>query len=374
MLILDLIQEISDPRLKGKVHHPLESILFITLCAVLSGSDTWSDIELYGRGKKDWFSKYINMDNGIPSEWTFRRFFMLLPADVMESLLRQFSALVLKKSEIKSDQIAIDGKALCGSKRKDLTCLQSVTAWCHENGLVLAEIQTEVKSNEITAIPLLINSLEIKNTTVTIDAAGCQKNIVKLITDKKGDYVLGLKGNQPTLFQAAKNLKEVVGEHDYNRLHDKFDKSHGRFTRRTYFGYDASTLPNISEWSGAKSIIAVETISSKTNSDKTTAEWRYYLSSHEASNPKLPDYIRNHWGIENKLHWVLDVQMNEDDDQKAERQSTRSFVLIKRIALNIVRAKVESLPKKKGKKMSVRSHLKKAGWDSDYLLLLMSDL
>jgi len=292
----------------------------------------------------------------------------------MESLLRQFAALVLKKSEIKSDQIAIDGKALCGSKRKDLTCLQSVTAWCHENGLVLAEIQTEVKSNEITAIPLLINSLEIKNTTVTIDAAGCQKNIVKLITDKKGDYVLGLKGNQPTLFQAAKNLKEVVGEHDYNRLHDKFDKSHGRFTRRTYFGYDASTLPNISEWSGAKSIIAVETISSKTNSDKTTAEWRYYLSSHEASNPKLPDYIRNHWGIENKLHWVLDVQMNEDDDQKAERQSTRSFVLIKRIALNIVRAKVESLPKKKGKKMSVRSHLKKAGWDSDYLLLLMSDL
>jgi len=374
MLILDLIHEIDDPRLRGKVHHPLETILFITLCAVLSGSDTWSDIELYGRGKKDWFSKYINLDNGIPSEWTFRRFFTLLPADVMESLLRQFAALVLKKSEIKSDQIAIDGKALCGSKRKDLTCLQSVTAWCHENGLVLAEIQTEVKSNEITAIPLLINSLEIKNTTVTIDAAGCQKNIVKLITDKKGDYVLGLKGNQPTLFQAAKNLKEVVGEHDYNRLHDKFDKSHGRFTRRTYFGYDASTLPNISEWSGAKSIIAVETISSKTNSDKTTAEWRYYLSSHEASNPKLPDYIRNHWGIENKLHWVLDVQMNEDDDQKAERQSTRSFVLIKRIALNIVRAKVESLPKKKGKKMSVRSHLKKAGWDSDYLLLLMSDL
>jgi hypothetical protein len=108
-------------------------MLFITLCAVLSGSDTWSDIELYGRGKKNWFSKYINLDNGIPSEWTFRRFFTLLPADVMENLLRQFAALVLQKSGVKSDQIAIDGKALCGSKRKDLACLQSVTAWCHEN-------------------------------------------------------------------------------------------------------------------------------------------------------------------------------------------------------------------------------------------------
>ena len=267
MLILDLIEEIDDPRLRGKVHHPLESILFITLCAVLSGSDTWSDIELYGRGKKDWFSKYINLDNGIPSEWTFRRFFTLLPSDVMEGLLRQFAALVLKKSGLKSDQIAIDGKALCGSKRKNLACLQSVTAWCHENGLVLAEKQTEAKSNEVTAIPLLIDSIEIKNTTITIDAAGCQKNIVKLITDKKGDYILGLKGNHPTLFQAAKNLKETVGEHDHNRLHDKFDKSHGRFTRRTYFAYDAATLPDISGCSGAKSVIAVETISSKTNSD-----------------------------------------------------------------------------------------------------------
>jgi len=374
MQILDLIQEIDDPRLRGKVHHPLETIVFITLCAVLSGSDTWSDIELYGYGKKDWFSKYVNLDNGIPSEWTFRRFFTLLPADVMEGLLRQFSASVLHQSGLKSDQIAIDGKALCGSKRQDLACLHSVTAWCHENNLVLAETQTEEKSNEITAIPLLIESLEIKNTTITIDAAGCQKNIVKLITDKKGDYVLGLKRNHPKLFEAAKNLKETVGEHDHNRLHDKFDRGHGRLTRRRYFTYDAATLPNISDWAGAKSIIAVETISSKTNSEKTSAEWRYYLSSHDSTNPKLPGYIRNHWGIENKLHWVLDVQMNEDDDQKAERQSTRSFALIKRIALNIVRAKVESLPKKKGKKMSVRSHLKKAGWDSAYLLLLMSDL
>ncbi len=375
MLILDLIQEVKDPRLKGKVQHPLETILFITLCAVLSGSDTWSDVELYGVDKRKWFSKYVDLNNGIPSEWTFRRFFTLLPGDVIENLLRQFSASVLQQSGLKSDQIAIDGKALCGSKRKDLACLQSVTAWCHENKLVLAETQTEAKSNEITAIPLLIESLDIKKTTITIDAAGCQKNIAALIKQKKGDYVLGLKGNQNKLFEAAKILKETVGEHDHNRLHDKFDESHGRLTRRRYFSYDATKLPNISEWSGAKSIIAVETISSKTNvRGKISAEWRFYLSSHDAKNPKLPDYIRNHWDIENKLHWVLDVQMNEDDDQKAERQSARSFALIKRIALNVVRAKVESMPKKKGKRMSVKSHLKKAGWNSEYLLFLMSDL
>ena len=375
MLILDLIQEIDDPRLRGKIHHPLETILFITLCAVLSGSDTWSDIELYGYGKKDWFSKYVNLDNGIPSEWTFRRFFTLLPGDVMEDLLRQFSASVLKKSGLKSDQIAIDGKALCGSKREGLACLQSVTAWCHENKLVLAETQTEAKSNEITAIPFLIESLEIKNTTITIDAAGCQKNIASLIKQKKGDYVLGLKGNQTKLFEAAKKLKETVGEHDHNRLNDKFDESHGRLVRRRYFSYYAAELSNISQWPGAKSIIAVETISSKTNvRGNVSAEWRYYLSSHDCTNPKLPHYIRNHWGIENKLHWVLDVQMNEDDDQKAERQSARSFALIKRIALNIVRSKVEGMPKKKGKRMSVKSHLKKAGWNSEYLLFLMSDL
>ena len=366
MSVLDLIKELPDPRMEGKVRHNLSTVIFVTLCGILSGCQSWGDIEDYCEAKLKWLEQYVEFKNGVPSEWTFRRVFTLLDPAYLEILLRTHAASIVSKNT-SSDQIAVDSKALCGSARQGIRCLHSVTAWCHENGLVLAETQVKKKSNEITAIPILLTSLDLKGKTVSIDAAGCQKSIAQLIKEKNGEYVLGLKGNQPKLHQAIVEYIQATGESDENRLHDSFDDSHGRCVRRRYFGYEIEKIPEAKDWVGAKSVIAVETISSKDNDPKkhVSAEWRYYLSSHEASNKKMPYYIRHHWGIENKLHWVLDVQMNEDDDQKAERKSVRSFSLLKRIALNIVRSR-DKTPKR-----SVKRKLKLAGWDNDYLISLL---
>jgi predicted transposase YbfD/YdcC len=361
-----MIAGISDPRMAGKVQHKLSSIIFVALCGVLCGCESWSDIRDYCQIKREWLSQYISLVNGIPSSDTFRRVFTLLNPDCVESLLRTHASEIVGSGRA-SDQIAVDGKALCGSKKLDLQCLYSVSAWCHENGLVLGEKQTDSKSNEITAMPLLLESLDLKGSTVTIDAAGCQKSIAKLIIEKKGDYVLGLKLNHPKLYEAVQEHIKQNGENSENRLFDAFDCSHGRKVRRRYFGYNISKLPGIKDWSSAKTVVAVETISSKDNdpNHKVSTEWRYYLSSHECNDKRLPDYIRNHWSIENKLHWVLDVHLKEDYDQKAERKSARSFSLLKRIALNIVRTK-DKTPKR-----SLRRKLKHSAWDNDYLLSML---
>jgi predicted transposase YbfD/YdcC len=365
MNILELINEVPDPRIEGKVIHKFSSIIFVALCGILSNCESWSDIRDYCEAKKEWLSQYIDLSNGIPSEWTFRRVFTLLDPNHIENLLRTHATEIINNGKC-SNQIAIDGKAIRGSKRKDLQCLHSVSAWCHENGLTLAEKQIDAKSNEITAIPLLLESLDLKGNTVSIDAAGCQKSITKLIKDKKGDYVLGLKGNHPKLHQAVKDHIKQQGENANNLLHDAFDQSHGRLVRRRYFSYDINSLSEIKDWFGVKTAIAVETITSDNNDPKVSAEWRYYLSSHHSTNKQLPNYVRNHWGIENKLHWILDVHLKEDDDQKSERKSARSFAILKRIALNIVRSK-DQTPKR-----SLRRKLKRSGWDNQYLTNLLT--
>lgn len=367
MKILRMIEEIADPRMLGKVKHKLSTIIFVALCAVLCGCEDWNDMYDYCKAKKDWLADYVCFKNGIPSSATFRRVFTLLDPNNVENLLRVHAAEIASNKKA-SDQVAIDGKALRGSKTLNTQCLHSVSAWCHENGLVLGEEQVESKSNEITAIPLLLESLDIKDNTITIDAAGCQKAIVDQIIQQEGNYVLGLKRNHPKLYAAVEKHILQEGENDTNRLYDAFDDGHGRTVRRRYFGYDVTQLPEVSGWSGAKTIVAVEVISSKNNDPKgtVTAEWRYFLSNHECSDKRLPGYIRNHWGIENKLHWMLDVHMKEDDGKKAERKSARSFALLKRIVLNIVRTK-DTTPKR-----SVRRKLKHPAWDDNYLLNMLS--
>lgn len=367
MKVLSMIKDITDPRMEGKVHHPLSTIIFVALCGILSGCESWSDIRDYCKVKKKWLSKYVSLVNGIPSSDTFRRVFTLLNPDSVEYILRAHAADLVRKGKA-SDQIAVDGKALRGSGKLNLQCLYSVSAWCHENGLTLAERQTDSKSNEVTAIPLLLESLELKGNTVTIDAVGCQKSIAKLIIEKRGNYVLGLKRNHPKLYKAVEEHIKINGENNQNRLSDAFDDDHGRTIRRRYFGYDVSHLPLIDDWHGAKTVVAVETISSKNNdpNHSVKAQWRYYLSNHKSTNENLTNYIRDHWGIENKLHWVLDVHLKEDDDKKAERKSARSFSLLKRIALNIVRTK-DTTPKR-----SLRRKLKHPAWDDNYLLSMLS--
>ena len=368
MNIPELIDARPDPRQEGKVKHKLSSIIFVTLCGILSNCESWSDISAYCEIKYEWLSQYVDLSNGVPSEWTFRRTLTILEPDYIESLLREHARLIISKSGKETKQVAVDGKSLRGSRNRELQCIQSISAWCSENSLVLAEEKIEEKSNEIAAIPFLLERLHLKGKTVSIDAAGCQKAIAKKIIDKKGDYVLSLKSNHPKLYSRVKLMIQSNDRINKEKLYDEFDEGHGRLTRRRCFGYEASKVGIMQEWwEGIKSVISVETISSKNNTEVNSG-WRYYLSSHEYNNIEVASFIRNHWGIENKLHWILDVNMKEDSDRKAERSSARSFALLKRIALNILRSKPDTFKKKS----SMRGRLKKAGWDNNYLLELLS--
>jgi hypothetical protein len=220
MIILENIKKILDPRDLGKVQHSLSTIIFSALCGVLAGCENWNEIRDYCKIKKDWLSRYVSFKNGVPSSDTFRRVFSLLDPDNIENLLRTHAADIVDNNKNDNDQIAVDGKSLRGSKRLNSKCLHSVSAWCHENGLIIGEEQVDSKSNEITAIPILLDSLNIKNNTITIDAAGCQKNIVSQIISKKGNYVLGLKRNHPKLYDAVKQLVKATGA---GQLHEGSD-------------------------------------------------------------------------------------------------------------------------------------------------------
>jgi len=204
MKILEKLDNIIDPRDEAKIDYPLSSIIFITLCAVLCKAESWKDVVLFGESKEEWLKNYIDLANGIPSEWTFRRIFILLPPNILEKLLTEHASDIVANKE---DQIAIDGKALRGSRGNGFKALQSVSAWSINNSLVLGERSVEEKSNEITAIPELIKLLELNGCTITIDAMGCQKSIVKDIINNDAEYVLGLKKNHPKLYKIGKSSK-----------------------------------------------------------------------------------------------------------------------------------------------------------------------
>ena len=363
MNLIEYLDEIEDPRQNWKVEHNLSAIIFVTLCAILCGAESWLDISDYCKSKHEMLRKFVNLDNGIPSQYTFRRLFVLLDPACIELLLRTHASEIVNKES--KNGISIDGKAIRGSKRHDLKCLYSVTAFCHEQGLVLAEMGVDIKSNEITAIPLLLDLLEIKGKTITIDAAGTQREIAKKIIEKGGDYILALKENHPKFYETiSQHMQEnaIIAE---NRISDYFDNTHGRSVRRRYFSCDITQLIGSEKWGGIKSAIAVETISSINNNSKITAEWRYYISSRPHTDIDLASTIRKHWCIENQLHWVLDVTMKEDNDQKSERRSAKSFALLRRIALNIVRLKDTN------SKRSLKRKFKCAGWDDEYLINLI---
>ncbi|WP_230390247.1 ISAs1 family transposase [Piscirickettsia salmonis] len=263
--------------------------------------------------------------------------------------------------------LAIDGKTLRGnqSKAKEIKPLQIVSAWCESQGISMAEVAVDRKSNEITAIPELLDLINIKGSTISIDAMGTQKAIAKKIIDNEAHYVLSLKGNQGNLHQEVKNHMENEGTCLENLVKDYFEKSHGRVVRRRYFTCELPESLNALSFPGMESIIATETISNNVGDSKVSAEWRYYISSHKPSEEKLPEYIRNHWGIENKLHWVLDVHLNDDADRKLNKNAADNISRIKRLAVNLVRKNDF------GNKKSVRLKLKQLQWDENYLLNIL---
>jgi len=362
--LLSFMKIVDDPRDENKICYPLLNILFMSIVAVLCGAVTWLDVEDFSTCRADWFKRYIDLSAGIPSRYTFRRLFTLINPKSLEKAFQKWSEL-LAGVLLEGCQVAIDGKQLRGSKRsgKGLKALQCVSAWCHDHELILGQVMAEEKSNEITAIPELLDLLTLKKCVVSIDAAGCQKAIVEKIVDKKADYLLAVKKNQPTLHEKVIASIAPMVESGSANAHDSFDESHGRTVRRRVFVGKADPKIKTLGWLKAATVVAVESISDQ--SGKIKSEWRYYLSSVKNLEAPFAQYVRNHWGIENKVHWILDVHMKDDQHQAAEKNSVGCLSVLKRVALNMVRKK-DKTPKK-----SVRRKLKLAGWDEQYLESLL---
>ncbi len=264
---------------------------------------------------KQWLSKYIDINEGVPCYSTFRRLFMMLKPEHF-SAIAQYIIHYHKPSPQPEDHIPIDGKTLCGTKCKSKEVkVQMVSAFSMVNDIILAEVSTDSKSNEITAIPLLLELLELEGATVSIDAIACNEKIISKIIERGGHYLIGLKKNQLTLYAVVEAYAQSEGTQLKNLVKDYFDDSHGRSVRRRYFTFELPESIKELGFSNMTTLVATETISTNKYDDKSTvAEWRYYISDHAANNLRLPDYTRDHWKIES-THWLLDVHLGDDKDK-----------------------------------------------------------
>lgn len=293
--VTEALGQFSDPREENKVTYPFSSLLFMSICGVFSGAETWGQIITWAETHLSWLGKYVDMSQGTPSYSTIRRLFMLIKPDDFQVLLRGIvdSHHPEKNPE---DHVAIDGKALRGSRcaSKNIRAMQMVSALSIENRITLAEVKTDCKSNEITAIPVLLALLELEGATITVDAMGCNNTVIDAILAQDAHYLIGLKRNQPSLYDAVVAHANEKGTQLNNLVSDSFDNGHGRCVRRRCFAF---TLPESICSMGfdkLKTCVAIESISSQHNSEEVIANWRYYITDHDASNLKLPDYVRKH--------------------------------------------------------------------------------
>lgn len=359
--------KITDPREAHKTLYPLEEILLITVCAVIGGADNWVEIEEFGNAKREFFERLVPLKQGIPSHDTFGDIFAAInPEEFKECFISWTQTL---QEEIKQI-IAIDGKCLRHSydKAKDKPAIHMVSAWASQQRLVLGQEKVSDKSNEITAIPKLLELLELSEAIVTIDAMGCQKDIARKIIDKKADYVLALKGNQRQLhedvelfFEGQKTCKVNETQLEYC---ETTDGDHGRIEIRKYgITSDIGWLKERHDWVGLKSIGFVE--SKREADNKISIETRYYITSLKADVKQFAEAVRGHWGIENCLHWVLDVNFKDDNSRIRKENAPQNFAIIKHAAYNLIQ-------KEKSTKKSMNIKRRLAGWNEQYLLKVLS--
>jgi predicted transposase YbfD/YdcC len=366
----DYFATLTDPRCPDAPNsrHQLMDMLIIAVCAVICGADGWEDIEEYGTSQAAWFATFLDLPHGIPSHDTFRRVLSRLDP---EELTQCFIAWTEALSEASGGEIvSIDGKTLRHSfdQATGQAAIHMVSAWASANRLVLGQLKVEEKSNEITAIPKLIQMLDVAGATVTIDAMGCQKEIAKVITDREADYVLALKENHPTLsgdvtrfFDEAKATAFADIAHAY---HETVDGDHGRIeTRRYWITSDIEWLGAKASWAKLHSIGMVE--SCREVGETVQVETRYFLTSLPAQSVRFAQAVRQHWGIENSLHWVLDVSFNEDACRIRKDKGAQIFSMLRHIAINLLR-------QERRHKRGIKARRKRAGWDRDYLLHVLA--
>lgn len=357
--------ELPDPRVVERTSHSLVDILFLTLCAVICGMDDWESIEVWGEVRLDWLRQFVPLENGIPSHDTIARVFAALDSKQFQaSFLRWMSSLC---PSLEGQIVAIDGKTARGSHDRSIgkRAIHMVSAFVCGHGITLGQWKTEEKSNEITAIPELINVLELKGATVTLDAMGCQKNIAQAIVDKEAHYVLGLKGNQGTLSQRVKDFFDQTQWGNYEGFANwgvrSQESGHGRIDTRRCVALPCDNWEGIEAWAGLKSVVMIESMR-QTDSD-VSSEKRYYISSLEPDSKKLAHAIRSHWEVENRLHWCLDVTFGEDANRTRKDHAPENLNIMRKITMNILRLSPV-------KRSIVKKRLK-AALNNDYLAEIM---
>jgi len=352
----DIFAGLKDHRMNRTKLHSMENIVFISMAAVICGAETWDEIEEFGNERIDWLSTYLDMPNGVPSHDTFNRFFSGLDTDKFEDCFRKWVSGII--GDMNEDVIAIDGKTIRGSRGRKRNPLHVVSAWSTRNGMSLGQVAVNEKSSEITAIPELLDALFVKGAVVTIDALGCQTAIAKKIVEKEADYILAVKGNNKTLRQ---DVEETIDRLYIDSVTESFNDNHGRIEKRKYTVVEDTIMLRACEnWTNIKSIIKVESEVTNKITGSIDSSIRYYITSLPGDSEVLGRAIRSHWGIENNLHWMLDVAFNEDHSQKKNRNAVMNFSLLNKIALT-------ALKNDSSTKVGIKSKRKKAGWGSSYL-------
>ena len=352
---------LDDPRTGNAALHDFHDLLMIALCTVLCGGQNATDMAEFAKAKEPFLRLFLNLANGLPSHDTFSRLFRLLDPDHFGAAFRRFMAAF---SEQCQGVIAIDGKVLRRSfdKASRKSALHMVSAWGCEQRMVLGQIATDQKSNEITAVPKLLAMLSLERTVVTVDAMNCQRDIAQQIVDQGGDYALALKANQPTLHGDVKLFLDDPACTATTTART-VDADHGRIETRTgTVSTDIGWLQEQHKWPGLSAIGKVERI--REMADKTTRETAYYLLSAGFSAERFLEVIRAHWGVESRLHWRLDVVMNEDQQRNRADNGPNNLAVLRHMALNIIQ--------KDDTKGSLRGKIKRAGWSDPYLMKLLA--
>ncbi|HEX9718208.1 MAG TPA: ISAs1 family transposase [Ramlibacter sp.] len=367
--ILEHFGELPDPRRQAGRRHYLSDLLTIAICAVICGADDFESMAEFGQSKWEWFKAYLKLPHGIPSHDTFRRVIAALDPEAFERCFVSWMNALAGGS--RAQVIPIDGKTLRRSfnRASNKAAVHMVSAWAAENELVFGQLATDAKSNEITAIPRLLELLDLRGATVTIDAEGCQKNIARKIVDQGGDYVLALKGNQPTMFEEVQLfLDDAINRGDKGtalEFHQSVEGDHGRIeTRRLWWTPEVDWFQDRSQWAGLGSFAVVER--ERTAGGETTCERHYFISSHDQCGAEFMAHaIRSHWRVENSLHWCLDVSFGEDQCRVRIGHAPENLSRLRRIALSLLKQETKVC------KLGIKNKRLRAGWDNDYLLRVL---